>query len=177
VALLSAIVRWSLRNRAVVVVATVLFAVIGVRSLFELPIDAVPDLTNVQVQIITPAPALSPIEVEQYVTVPVERAVAGIPRTTQVRSVSKYGLSVVTIVFREDTDIYLARQLVAERMREAEEAVPSHYGSPEMGPISTGRDLPVYGPERPTLAHASGGDPRLADRPTASDCARHRRGK
>jgi cobalt-zinc-cadmium resistance protein CzcA len=137
-ALLSAIVRWSLRNRPIVLFATLLFLVFGVRSAFQLPIDAVPDLTNVQVQIITPAPALSPVEVEQYVTVPVERAMAGVPRSTQIRSVSKYGLSVVTIVFRDETSIFLARQLVSERMREAQEAVPSQYGSPEMGPISTG---------------------------------------
>lgn len=136
--ILGALVRWSLRNRAVVVVMTLLFAIVGVKSAFDLPIDAVPDLTNVQVQIITRAPALSPVEVEQYVTVPVERAMAGIPRTTQVRSISKYGLSMVTVVFREDTGIYLARQLVAERMREAQENVPSGYGTPEMGPISTG---------------------------------------
>jgi cobalt-zinc-cadmium resistance protein CzcA len=137
-ALLSAIVRWSLGNRPIVLFATLLFLVFGVRSALQLPIDAVPDLTNVQVQIITPAPALSPIEVEQYVTVPVERAMAGVPRSTQIRSVSKYGLSVVTIVFRDETSIFLARQLVSERMREAQEAVPSQYGSPEMGPISTG---------------------------------------
>ncbi len=137
-AFLAALVRWSLQNRAVVLFATLLFAAFGVRAALELPIDAVPDLTNVQVQIITPAPALSPVEVEQYVTVPVERAMAGVPRSTEVRSVSKYGLSVVTIVFRDDTNIYLARQLVSERMREAQEAVPSQYGTPEMGPISTG---------------------------------------
>jgi len=136
--LLAALVRASLRNRAVVLVATLLFAVVGVRSALELPIDAVPDLTNIQVQIITAAPALSPTEIEQYVTVPVERSMAGIPRAAQVRSISKYGLSVVTVVFRDDTSIYLARQLVAERMREAQELVPSQYGTPEMGPISTG---------------------------------------
>jgi cobalt-zinc-cadmium resistance protein CzcA len=135
---LAALVRWSLRNRAIVLFATALFAALGVRSALQLQIDAVPDLTNVQVQVITPAPALSPVEVEQYVTVPVERALAGVPRSTQVRSVSKYGLSVVTVVFRDDTSIYLARQLVSERMREAQEAVPSEYGTPEMGPISTG---------------------------------------
>ncbi|MBX3188306.1 MAG: efflux RND transporter permease subunit [Labilithrix sp.] len=136
--MLGGLVRASLKNRAVVLVATLLFMVVGVRSAFELPIDAVPDLTNVQVQIITAAPALSPVEVEQYVTVPVERAMAGLPRTTQIRSVSKYGLSVVTVVFRDETGIFLARQLVAERMREAQESVPSQYGVPEMGPISTG---------------------------------------
>src|SRR3954469_11337846 len=115
------IVRASLRNRAVVLMATLLFTVLGIRSALELPIDAVPDLTNIQVQIITAAPALSPVEVEQYVTVPVERAMAGIPRATQVRSISKYGISVVTVVFRDDTGISLARQLVSERMREAQE--------------------------------------------------------
>src|SRR6188508_1644448 len=103
-AFLALVVRWSLRNRAVVVAATLLFVVFGVRAALLLPVDAVPDVTGVQVQVITAAPALSPVEVEQYVTVPVERAMAGIPKTTEVRSISKYGLSVVTIVFRESTD-------------------------------------------------------------------------
>ena len=137
-ALLAAIVRASLANRPVVIVATLLFIAIGVQSALSLPIDAVPDVTNVQVQIITAAPALSPIEVEQYVSVPIERAMAGVPYTTGVRSTSKYGLSVVTVVFREDTDIYFARQLINERMREAQDAVPAQFGSPEMGPISSG---------------------------------------
>ncbi|MFZ5896342.1 MAG: efflux RND transporter permease subunit [Myxococcota bacterium] len=137
-AILAAIVRWSLRNRAVVLVAALLFTALALRSAGSLPIDAVPDVTNVQVQIITTAPALSPVEVEQYVTTPVERSMAGIPKTTQIRSISKYGLSVVTVVFADDTDIYFARQLVNERMREAENVVPARYGKPEMGPISTG---------------------------------------
>src|SRR5262249_4541614 len=126
------------KNRAVVLFATVLLVVLGVRSALVLPIDAVPDVTNVQVQIITSAPALSPVEVEQYVTVPVERAMAGIPRTTELRSISKYGLSVVTVAFEDNTDIYFARQLVGERLREADDAVPRSYGRPEMGPISSG---------------------------------------
>ena len=137
-ALLSAIVRWSLQNRPVVLVATLIFAVLGVRAALALPIDAVPDVTNVQVQIITAAPALSPVEVEQYVSMPVERAMAGLPKTTEIRSISKYGLSVVTVVFTDETSIYFARQLVNERMAEAEGAVPSQYGKPEMGPITTG---------------------------------------
>lgn len=136
--LLGWIVRWSLRNRPIVLVAAGLFVFFGVRAALTLPIDAVPDITNVQVQIITAAPALSPVEVEQYVSVPVERAMAGIPKTTEIRSISKYGLSVVTVVFRDDTDVYFARQLVNERMREAQEAVPPLYGKPEMGPITTG---------------------------------------
>jgi cobalt-zinc-cadmium resistance protein CzcA len=136
--LLSAIVGWSLRNRPIVLVGTLIFVLVGVRAALKLPIDAVPDVTNIQVQIITSAPALSPIEMEQYVTVPVERSMAGIPRTAEVRSVSKYGLSVVTVAFEDGTDIYFARQLVNERMREATEAVPAQYGQPEMGPISSG---------------------------------------
>ncbi|MBX3226737.1 MAG: efflux RND transporter permease subunit [Labilithrix sp.] len=137
-ALLAALVRWSLANRPVVLFATAILVALGLRAATELPIDAVPDLTNIQVQVITAAPALSPVEVEQYVSVPVERALAGVPRSTQIRSISKYGLSVVTVVFRDDTSITLARQLVAERMREAEEAVGARYGKPELGPISTG---------------------------------------
>lgn len=137
-AILSSIVAWSLRNRAVILVATLLFVIVGIRAASTLSIDAVPDITNVQVQVITAAPALSPVEVEQYVSVPVERAMAGMPKTTQIRSVSKYGLSVVTVVFEDETNIYFARQLVNERMREAQDAVPPQYGKPEMGPISSG---------------------------------------
>jgi cobalt-zinc-cadmium resistance protein CzcA len=137
-ALVTAIVGWSLRNRPIVIVATLLFTLLGLRSAQKLPIDAVPDVTNVQVQIITSAPALSPAEVEQYVTVPVERSMAGIPRTSEVRSISKYGLSVVTVAFADGTDVYFARQLVSERMREAIETVPEQYGTPEMGPITSG---------------------------------------
>ncbi|HEY3496450.1 MAG TPA: CusA/CzcA family heavy metal efflux RND transporter, partial [Polyangiaceae bacterium] len=136
--LLSGVVSWSLRHRPLVLVATLLFVFFGVRSAMKLPVDAVPDVTSLQVQVITSAPALSPVEVEQYVSVPVERAMAGIPKTTEVRSISKYGISVVTVVFEDGTDIYFARQLVNERMSEALEAVPESYGRPEIGPISSG---------------------------------------
>ncbi len=135
--LLTGIVAWSLGHRVLVMMATLLFVALGVRAAINLPIDAVPDVTNVQVQVITAAPALSPVEVEQYVTVPVERAMSGIPKVEEVRSISKYGLSVVTVVFNEGTDIYFARQMVSERMREAEDSVPARYGRPEMGPISS----------------------------------------
>src|SRR5262249_39587820 len=126
--LLRGILQLSLRNREVVLLAAVLFVVLGVPAALRLPIDAVPPLTHVQVQIITSSRALSPIEIEQYVTIPVERAMAGLPRTMQVRSLSKYGVSLVTVVFSDDTPLYLARQLVAERMPEAVEAVPAQYG-------------------------------------------------
>ena len=137
-AFLSAIVGWSLRNRPVVLFAAVLFTLLGVRSASRLTVDAVPDITSIQVQVITSAPALSPVEVEQYVTVPVERVLAGIPRSTELRSLSKYGISVITVVFADGTDIYFARQLVGERMRQAQAAVPTRYGQPVMGPISSG---------------------------------------
>lgn len=135
---LNGVVAWSLRHRAVVIIGALGLVIAGMYSAIELPIDAVPDITNIQVQIITPAPALSPVEVEQYVTVPVERAMSGIPKVEEVRSISKYGLSVVTVVFDDGTDIYFARQMVLERMRAAEDAVPAAYGRPEMGPIATG---------------------------------------
>jgi cobalt-zinc-cadmium resistance protein CzcA len=136
VALLGAIVGWSLRNRAIVLALTLFLILIGVQSARTLTIDAVPDVTTIQVQILTNAPALSPVEIEQYVTIPIERAMSGVPRSTEIRSISKHGLSVVTVVFREDTDVVLARQLVAERMREAEATV--RHGRPELGPISSG---------------------------------------
>src|SRR6201999_219132 len=101
------------------IVGCVILIGFGIRAAIRLPIDAIPDVTNVQVQIITTAPALSPVEVEQYVSVPVERAMAGIPQTTEIRSLSKYGVSVVTVAFEDGTDIYFARQMIAERMREA----------------------------------------------------------
>ena len=99
--LLSAIVHWSLHNRPIVLVATLLLILFGVRAARDLPIDAVPDVTNIQVQVITSAPALSPVEVEQYVSIPIERAMAGMPKVTEIRSISRYGLSVVTVVFAD----------------------------------------------------------------------------
>jgi len=134
---LDAIVRASLRNRPLILVASLLLVGVGATAVARLPIDAVPDVTNVQVQVITAAPALSPLEVEQYVTFPVERNLGGLPSLKELRSVSRYGLSVVTAVFHDGTDIYFARQQINERMREIAEAIPARYGKPEMGPIST----------------------------------------
>ncbi len=136
--LLGWLITASLRQRALVICATLLFILFGLRAAWELPMDAVPDVTNVQVQILTSAPALSPVEMEQYVSIPVERAMSGLPHLRELRSISKYGLSLVTVVFSDDTDIYLARQLVAERMREAEQNIPRRYGQPQIGPLSTG---------------------------------------
>src|SRR5690606_10563670 len=104
----------------------------------QLPIDAVPDVTPNQVQVLTQAPGLSPLEVEQFITFPVETAMSGLPDIESIRSVSRFGLSAVYIYFDEDVDIYFARRLVLERMAQAREAVPAGFGVPEMGPISTG---------------------------------------
>ncbi len=110
----------------------------GVYSLLNLPIDAVPDVTNVQVQVLTSAPSLAPLEVERQITFPVEVAMSGLPNVEEIRSVSKFGISNITIVFEEGTDIYFARQLILERLSQAREQIPPGIGSPEMGPIATG---------------------------------------
>jgi cobalt-zinc-cadmium resistance protein CzcA len=135
--MLNRIITASLNNRFFVLMATLLIAGLGVHSALRLPIDAVPDLTNVQVQVMTEAPALSPLEVEQFLSFPVEGAMSGLPDVEQIRSISKFGISVVTIVFKEGTDIYRARQLVGERLPRAAEAIPSGYGTPMLGPITT----------------------------------------
>lgn len=127
-----------LRNRAVVLIATVLLVAAGVRSAQQLPIDAVPDVTDVQVQILTSSPGLSPVEIERLVTWPVETAMSGMPKTAEIRSISRFGLSVVTVVFDEGTDLWWARQLVTERLAAARENIPEGYGEPEIGPPSTG---------------------------------------
>jgi cobalt-zinc-cadmium resistance protein CzcA len=109
-----------------------------VNSALELPIDAVPDVTNVQVQVLTSAPSLGPIDVERNITFPVESAMSGLPDVSEIRSVSRYGISAVTIVFEDGTDLLRARQLVAERLVEARERIPEGFGSPVLGPMSTG---------------------------------------
>ena len=136
--MLSRIVDWSLDNRPVVLVLTVLLVAGGGYSLSQLPIDAVPDITNVQVQISTKAPALGPVEIEQLITYPVEAAMNGLPKLVEIRSISRYGLSAVTVVFQDGVDVYFARQLVSERLTQAREAIPPGLGNPEMGPVSTG---------------------------------------
>jgi len=132
------IIDFALRWRLLVLVATGLLILVGVRSLQELPIDAVPDVTNVQVQILTNSPGLGPVEVEKFITFPVETAMSGIPKIEEIRSLSKFGLSSVTVVFKEDTDIYWARQLIQERLQSAREEIPPGMGDPEMAPISSG---------------------------------------
>jgi heavy metal efflux system protein len=135
--MLNALIEHALKNRFLVVFGTLLIAGVGVYSALNLPIDAVPDLTNIQVQVITEAPALSPLEVETLLSFPVEGAMSGLPNVEQIRSISKFGISVVTIVFKEGTDIFRARQLVGERLTRAASAIPSGYGTPTLGPIAT----------------------------------------
>ncbi|MGC4050185.1 MAG: efflux RND transporter permease subunit [Paludibaculum sp.] len=129
---------WTLRYRAIVLLGIVLTVVFGVYSLQRLPIDAVPDITPNQVLVLTRAPSLSPIEVEQFLTFPIESAMTGLPGVERIQSVSKNGLSYVAVYFREDVDTYFARRLVMERLPQARENIPSGMGSPEMGPIATG---------------------------------------
>ncbi|MCA9234683.1 MAG: efflux RND transporter permease subunit [Planctomycetales bacterium] len=135
--MLAKLIEFSLDNRFLVLTVTVLVAIAGTKAAVELPIDAVPDMTNVQVTVITDAGSLSPVEVERYVTYPVESTMGGLPNVEELRSVSKFGISVVTVVFQEHTDIYRARQLVAERLPAATALIPDGYGAPEMGPLTT----------------------------------------
>ncbi len=132
------ILEWSLRHRPIVLLGSAAIVVGGLAALRTLPIDAVPDVTNVQVQVLTSSPALGPVEVEQFITTPVELAMSGMPRLHELRSISRFGLSLVTVVFDDGTDIYWARQLVSQRLAAAREAIPEGYGQPELGPISTG---------------------------------------
>ncbi|TFW16733.1 CusA/CzcA family heavy metal efflux RND transporter [Duganella callida] len=131
------IIQSAIGHRWLVMLAVFAMAAIGVYSYQKLPIDAVPDITNVQVQINTSANGYSPLEVEQRVTFPIETVMAGLPNLEQTRSLSRYGLSQVTVIFKDGTDIYFARQLVNQRIQEARENLPQGV-APMMGPISTG---------------------------------------
>jgi cobalt-zinc-cadmium resistance protein CzcA len=135
--MLSGLIEWSLANRAMVIAAFVLMALGGLYAATRIPVDAVPDLVNVQVQVVTDAGTLSPLEVERYITYPVELAVSGLPNVEEIRSISRFGISLVTIVFREGTDIYLARQLVAERLPEAKSRMSLSATDPQLGTLST----------------------------------------
>ncbi|MFM7844762.1 MAG: efflux RND transporter permease subunit, partial [Planctomycetota bacterium] len=132
------IIEWSLENRFIVMLLAIVLLGVGVMSVTSLPLDAVPDLTNVQVQVLTTSPALGPVEVEQFITFPVENAMSGLPRVTEIRSISRFGLSAVTVAFEEGTDIYWARNLINERLQQARENIPPGAGNPQMGPIATG---------------------------------------
>ena len=131
------ILHLSIYQRAIVLMVVSMVAIIGVYSYQKLPIDAVPDITNVQVQINTNAPGYSPIEAEQRITFPIETIMAGLPHLHYTRSISRYGLSQVTVIFEDGTDIYFARQQVSQRIQETKGRLPVGI-EPIMGPVSTG---------------------------------------
>ncbi|WP_395790148.1 efflux RND transporter permease subunit [Aquimonas sp.] len=135
--MLERLIRFAIAQRGLMLVLTLGFAALGVWSYQRLPIDATPDITNVQVQINTEAPGYSPLEVEQRVTFAIETTLAGLPRLAYTRSLSRYGLSQVTVVFKDGTDLYFARQQVAERLQQTRSQLPAGL-EPEMGPIATG---------------------------------------
>jgi cobalt-zinc-cadmium resistance protein CzcA len=132
--LIDRLIAFSVHQRILVIVLSTIFVVLGLIGASKVPIDAVPDVTNVQVQVLTPAPALGPEDVETYVSVPVERAMAGLPGLEEIRSTSRAGISAVTVAFSDSVDLYRARQLVSERLSLARRDIPAEYGSPELGP-------------------------------------------
>lgn len=136
--ILEKVLQFSIRQRGFVVGVTVLLAGLGFYNFGRLPIDAVPDVTNVQVQINTVVEGLTPVEIEKRVTYPVETAMAGLPGLESTRSISRYGLSQVTVIFHDGTNIYFARQLVNERLQEARASLPGGLADPTLGPIATG---------------------------------------
>lgn len=136
--MLNRIIHFSIKHKLIIGLMTLALIIWGVWSASKLPVDAVPDITNNQVQIITLAPTLAAQETEQLVTYPVEQSLANLPDLEEMRSISRFGLSVVTVVFHDDIDIYFARQLINEKLKEAEEKIPKGIGTPELAPVSTG---------------------------------------
>lgn len=136
--MLDKIIHFSINNKFIVGLFTLALVVVGSYSLYNLPIDALPDITNNQVQIITSSPTLATQEVEQLISYPIEQSVKSIPKVVELRSISRFGLSVVTVVFEDDVDVYWARAQISERIKEAEDIIPKSLGTPEMSPISTG---------------------------------------
>jgi len=134
--MLNRIINWSLDHRLVVILAWTLVAVLGVIAFLRLPLDAFPDTTPIQVQVNTVAPALSPLEIERQVSAPLEQAISGLPKLKEVRSTSRFGMSQVTVIFEDGTDIYLSRQVVMERIQGV--ALPTGIEKPQLGPVATG---------------------------------------
>ena len=156
------IIRFAIEHRWLVILAVLGMAALGVFSYQKLPIDAVPDITNVQVQINTKAPGYSPLEAEQRVTYPIETVMAGLPGLEQTRSLSRYGLSQVTVIFKDGTDIYFARQLVNERIQSARSQMPPGV-EPNIGPISTGLgEIYLWTVESQPGAKKANGEPYTA---------------
>lgn len=136
--MINKLIAFSIKQKLVIGFLVLVLMVFGIYSTIKLPIDAVPDITNNQIQVITSCPTLSAIEVEKFITYPVEVSMKSIPDITELRSISKFGISVITIVFKDNIDIYFARNLVFQKLKEAEESIPEGLGKPEMAPVSTG---------------------------------------
>lgn len=136
--MLNKIIQFSIKNKLIIGLMTIGLICWGVWNATRLPIDAVPDITNNQVQVITVAPSQSALDIERLITFPVEQTMSTIPNIKEVRSISRFGLSVVTIVFTDETDIYWARQQVNERLNEAANLIPKGIGTPELAPVTTG---------------------------------------
>ncbi|MGY5851789.1 CusA/CzcA family heavy metal efflux RND transporter [Salegentibacter sp. F14] len=136
--MINKIIDFSINNKFIIGLLTVVLIGAGIWSVFQVPVDAQPDITNNQVQVITQAPNLGTEDIEQFVTYPVEIAMSNLPGVTEIRSVSRFGLSVVTIVFEDDMGTYLPRQLVGEKLNAVKDEIPEGFGQPSMGPISTG---------------------------------------
>lgn len=132
------IISYSVRNKFVIGIGVIALIIWGIFSLRQIPIDAVPDITNNQVQIITNSPTLATQEIEQFITTPIELSLQNLQDIVEIRSISRFGLSVITVVFEESHDVYLARQLVGEQLKLAQNNIPEGLGSPELAPISTG---------------------------------------
>jgi cobalt-zinc-cadmium resistance protein CzcA len=136
--MLNKIIRFSIKNKLAIAILTLGLIIWGVWSAAKLPIDALPDITDNQVQIITRTPTLAAQEVEQFVTYPIEKAMGNLPDIVEMRSFSRFGLSVITIVFKDKVNIYFARQLISEKLKLAEKEIPESMGIPELAPVTTG---------------------------------------
>ncbi|RZS97528.1 CusA/CzcA family heavy metal efflux RND transporter [Cecembia calidifontis] len=136
--MINQIISFSIKNKLIIGLLTIALIVGGIWSMTQVPLDAVPDITNNQVQVITQAPNLGTEDIEQFVTYPIEVAVSNLPGVIEIRSISRFGLSVVTIVFEDDMGTYLPRQLVSEKLTELKEEIPEGFGKTSMGPITTG---------------------------------------
>ncbi|MBZ9731102.1 CusA/CzcA family heavy metal efflux RND transporter [Salegentibacter sp. JZCK2] len=136
--MLNKIIDFSINNKFIIGLFTLVLIGTGLWSMSEVPVDAQPDITNNQVQVITQAPNLSTVDIEQFVTYPVEVAMSNLPGVLEIRSVSRFGLSVVTVVFEDGQGTYLPRQLVSEKLNEVQDEIPEGFGEPSIGPISTG---------------------------------------
>ncbi|MDD2564720.1 MAG: efflux RND transporter permease subunit, partial [Salinivirgaceae bacterium] len=131
--MLDKILDFSIKNKLIIILFTLSIAAFGTYAVFHIPVGAVPDITNNQIQVITTSGNLSTQEIEQFITAPVEMEMANLPGVTEIRSISKFGLSVVTVVFEERLGTYLPRQLIAEKIKSASANIPENFGTPEMG--------------------------------------------